>query len=320
MIRSNNASHISILKFLTLALFMAGALAGCSLPSFDFGSDDDEEVELWHSHDEFVRLEARNGGAPNNQPIKLSRERIKGALRNIFVRQTIKDDPTPLFSEVDLQIIGRYTEEGLAKASPDQDVTFAIESWHKGFFGLKTEKVITGRFFYVNNQLNLIFGSVMRDAPMHEGYGELSARNPDPRLNPYVPGLRAIRQKADAILSTPSNSGIFRAASNRSDWLIFSPQALVAGGPVAAPGKRAGRPPAGSATAATGDYRQLREEVNRLKQELRKGRQGIPGQQQTPPDSATIEKRLAILEKLHQRGLISAEELAAKRQQILQGL
>jgi len=320
MTRSNNASHISILKFLTLAFFMAGALAGCSLPSFDFGSDDDEEVELWHSHDEFVRLEARNGGAPNNQPIKLSRERIKGALRNIFVRQTIKDDPTPLFSEVDLQIVGRYVEEGLAKASPDQDVTFAIESWHKGFFGLKTEKVITGRFFYVNNQLNLIFGSVMRDAPMHEGYGELSARNPDPRLNPYVPGLRAIRQKADAILSTPSNSGIFRAASNRSDWLVFSPQALVAGGAVAAPGKRAARPPAGSATAATGDYRQLREEVNRLKQELRKGRQGIPGQQQTPPDSATIEKRLAILEKLHQRGLISAEELAAKRQQILQGL
>jgi hypothetical protein len=123
--------------------------------------------------------------------------------------------------------------------------------------------------------------------------------------------MRAIRRKTDVILSTSSNSGIFRAAANRSDWLVFSPQALVAGGPVAAPGKKAAR--------ATGDYRQLREEVNRLKQELRKGRQGIPGQQQGAPDSATIEKRLAILEKLHQRGLISKEELATKRQQILQG-
>ena len=167
MTRSNNASHISILKFLTLAFFMAGALAGCSLPSFDFGSDDDEEVELWPSHDEFVRLEARNGGAPNNQPIKLSRERIKGALRNIFVRQTIKDDPTPLFSEVDLQIIGRYVEEGLPKPSPDQDVTFAIPSWHKGFFDLNSEQVITGRFSYVNNQLTLIFCFFMRYASLH---------------------------------------------------------------------------------------------------------------------------------------------------------
>ena len=312
MIRGNNAFHISILTFLTITLFIAGALPGCSWPSFDFGSDsDDEEVVLWHSHAEFVRLEVRNGGTPNNQPIKLSRERINGALRNIFVRQTIKDNPTRLFSEVDLQTIGRYVEEGLAKASPDQDVTFGIESWHKGLFGLKSQKVITGRFFYVNNQLNLILGSIMGDAPMHGGQAEASARNPDPRLNPYVPGLRAIRRKTDVILSTSSNSGIFRAAANRSDWLVFSPQALVAGGPVAAPGKKAAR--------ATGDYRQLREEVNRLKQELRKGRQGIPGQQQGAPDSATIEKRLAILEKLHQRGLISKEELAAKRQQILQG-
>ncbi|MDP7544101.1 MAG: SHOCT domain-containing protein, partial [Alphaproteobacteria bacterium] len=180
----------------------------------------------------------------------------------------------------------------------------------------KTAKVITGRVFYVNNQMNLIFGSVMRDAPMHGGYAEPSARNPDPRLHPYVPGLRAIRVKADAILSTPSDSGVFRAATNRSDWLVFSPQALVASGPVAAPGKRAHRP----TTAATGDYRQLREEVNRLKQELRKGRQGIPGQQQGASDSATIEKRLTILEKLHQRGLITKEELAAKREQIMRGL
>jgi hypothetical protein len=315
MIRSNIASHMNMLRFFTLVLFLVGTLPGCGWSGFDFSSDD-ENVELWHSHEEFVRLEARDGGSPNNQPIKLSRERIRGALRRVFIRQTLKDDPTPLFSEADLQILGRYLEEGLAKASPNQDVTFAIESWHKGFLGLKTEKVITGRVFYINNQMNLIFGSVMRDAPMHGGYAEPSARNPDPRLNPYVPGLRTIRVKADAILSTPSDSGVFRAATNRSDWLVFSPQALVASGPVAAPGKRAARP----TTAATGDYRQLREEVNRLKQELRKGRQGIPGQQQGASDSATIEKRLAILEKLHQRGLITKEELAAKREQILRGL
>jgi len=200
MIRSRISSRGNVLIFFTLALFLAGALPGCSWPSFGFGSED-ENVVLWHSFEEFVRLEARDGGSPNNQPIKLSRERIRGALRLIFVRETIKDDPTPLFSEFDIKILGRYIEEGLAKASPGQDVTFALESWHKGFMGLKTETVITGRLFYANNQLNLIFGSIMRDAPMHGGYGELSARNPDPRLNPYVPGLRTIQVKADTILS-----------------------------------------------------------------------------------------------------------------------
>jgi len=315
MIRSKVASHGNALKFFALILFMLGALPGCSLPSFDFGSDDDQEVVLWSSHDEFVRLEARGGGSPNNQPIKLTRDRIRGALRNIFVRQTIKDDPTPLFSEVDLRILGRYLEEGFEKASPDQDLTFAIESWHKGFFGLKTNKIITGRLFYLNKQLNLIFGSLMRDGPMHEGYGELSARNPDPRLNPYVPGLRAIRVKMDAILSTAPNAGVFRAATKRPDWLVFSQKALVDRGPVSAPGKKAY-----PSAAATGDYRKLREEVNRLRKELHQGRQNIPGQQKTKPDSATIEKRLAILEKLHKRGLITKEELASKREQILHGL
>ena len=314
MIRSKVASHGSVLRFFALILFMLGALPGCSLPSFSFSSDDDQEVVLWRSHDEFVRLEARDGGSPNNQPIKLSRNRINGALRNVFVRLTRKDSPTPLFSEVDLQILGRYFEEGLEKASPNQDLTFATESWHKGFFGLKTNKIITGRLFYLNNHLNLIFGSVMRDGPMHEGYGELSARNPDVRLNPYVPGLRTIKVKMNAILSTAPNSGILRAATNRPDWLVFPSQALVDRG-VGAPGRRA-YPTA----AATGDYLKLREEVNRLKQELHQGRQNIPGQQQTTPDSATIEKRLAILEKLHKRGLITKEELAAKREKILLGL
>ncbi len=314
MTRSNNASRISVFGVFAVALFIAGALPGCSLPSFDFSSDDDE-VMLWKSHQEFVRLEPRDGGSPNNQPIRLSRERIRGALRLIFFRIELKDDPTPLFTEIDLKILGRYMEEGLAKATPDQDVTFALQSWHRAFLGLQTERILTGRAFYANNQLNLIFGSIMRDAPMHGGYGEPSARNPDPRLNPYVPGLRAIQVKQSAILSTAPNSGIFRAAKNRPNWLVLSPKALVARGPVAAPGKRA-YPTA----KATGDYRQLREEVNRLKHELRQGRQGVPGQQQTPPDSATIEKRLAILEKLHQRGLISKEELAIKREQILRGL
>jgi hypothetical protein len=315
MVRSKIASRGNTLAFLVTALFLAGGLSGCSW--LGLGSED-EKVKLWQSHLEFVRLEARDGGSPNNHPIKLSREKIRGAMRLIFIRQSRKDDFVPLFSDYDIKILGRYISEGFAKASPGQDVTFAIQSWYKAFMGLKTEKVITGRLFYVNNQLNLIFGSLMKPAPMFGGQDEQSlAKNPDPRLNPHIPGLRTIKIKQKAIISTPANSGVFRAAANRPDWLVFSPKALAARGQVAAPGKPVAAPrksPPPAATPATGDYRQLREEVD---QKLRRPRQGIPGQQQALPDSTTIEKRLAILEKLHKRGLITKEELAAKREQIL---
>ena len=313
-------SRGNTLAFLVTALFLAGGLSGCSWLSL--GSED-EKVELWQSRLEFVRLEARDGGSPNDHPIRLSREKIRGAMRLIFVQENRQDDLVPLFADYDLKILSRYVSKGFAKASPDQDVTFAIESWHEGFMGLKTEKVITGRLFYVNNQLNLIFGSLMKPAPMFGGQDEQSlAKNPDPRLNPYVPGLRIIKIKQKARISTPRDSGVFRAAANRPDWLVFFPKALAARGRVAAPVKpaaapRQSRPPV--ATQATGDYRQLREEVDRLKQELRQPRPGIPGQQQAPPNSATIEKRLAVLEKLHKRGLITNEELVVKREQILRG-
>lgn len=315
MMRNRSVSRPDVSTIFAVFFFLStGLLSGCSWPSFDLFSSDNEVI--WRSHDEFVRLESRDGGSPNAQPIKLSRERIRGALRLIFVKESAKEDAFPLFSEYDIKILGLYLEKGLAKANPGQDVTFAITSWHKGFFGLQTERVITGRVFYVNNQLNVIFGSIMRDAPMHAGKGELTARNPDPRLNPYVPGLRAIRVKQSVIMSTPPQSGVFRATAKRPNWLVFTSKALMAHGPVAAPEQRVAYP----TTAVSSDFQQLREEVNRLKQELRGGRKSIPGQQQSPPDSATIERRLAILEKLHQRGLITKEELAAKREQILRGL
>jgi hypothetical protein len=321
MVRSKIASRGNTLAFLVTALFLAGGLSGCSW--LGLGSKD-EKVKLWRSQMEFVRLEARDGGSPNDHPKKLSREKIRGAMRLIFVQENRKDDLVPLFSDYDIKILGRYVSEGFAKASPSQDVTFAIQSWHKGFMGLKTEKVITGRLFYVNNQLNLIFGSLMKPAPMFGGQDEQSlAKNPDPRLNPHIPGLRIIKIKHKAIISTPSNSGVLRRAKNRPDWLVFPPKALAARGQVAAPGKPVAAPwksPPPAATPTTGEIRQLREELDRMKQDLRRPRQGIPGQQQAPPVSTTIEKRLSILENLHKQGLITREQLEAKREQILRGL
>jgi len=303
-------------------------LSACAVPDFDLG---DGEEELWRSGNYFIRIEPQDkvrGKAPqpNQQPVNIARDRIRGALRLVFIKPSRNADVVALFSDYGVEILGRYLQEGLAKAGPTQDVTFAIATTRKVVLGLKEQKVITGRVFFVNNQLNIIFGSLDRDAPMFGGDGELAQKEKAAlRLNPYVPGLRSLRLRQEGILSTPKNSGVFKpVGSNRPDWLVFTTQALTPRSTVATPTRK--KAPSGG----NGDYQQLRGEIESLKQELRRqqgqpaGRapapQPLPQAQPLPPGvTQPMAERLGVLDRLYQNGLISQQEYMAKRNQILQG-
>jgi len=319
------------IRFGRIAAIMLVALLGlsaCSIPDFD-GTGGEEE--LWRSENYFIRIQPQDkvrGKAPkpNQQPVNITRDRIRGALKLVFIKTMPKVDAVPLFSDYGITLLGRYLQEGLAKAGPTQDVTFAISTTRKIMLGLKEQKVVTGRVFFVDNQLNIIFGSLDRDAPMFGGDAELAQKEKaEFRLNPYVPGLRSLRLRQEATLTTPKNSGVFRpAGSTRPDWLVFSTQALTPRSAVAAPAQK--NAPAGG----NSDYQQLRGELEELKQELRRqqgqpaGRapapQPLPQAQPLPPGTTeSMAQRLGVLDRLYQNGLIGQQEYMAKRNQILQG-
>lgn len=335
MVRSKTASAAYILPFAALVIVLSSSLSGCSdisegferLGNFRFsealgGASREVEV-LWESGAQFVRLEPQDSPkegtwAPNSQPVKFSREWIRGALRLILVKQSPKDDAVPLFTDENIHVLGRYLEEGLAKARPDQDVTFAVAIGRTALLELlKEPKVTTGRVFFAGNQLNLIFGSILRDGSMdggnpktvieyHDGTRNTVSKYDGPWLKPYTPGRRDISMKQSVILSTPPQSGVYRAAGvNRVDWLVITGQARVAQGPVTAP---QGWPPTGS-----GYYQQPAPGVGGPQPWGR-------GQRQAPPTSSqTTKERLTVLKRLYENGLISQEQYTAKQNQILQG-
>ncbi|MBT4770634.1 MAG: hypothetical protein HOO00_08965, partial [Rhodospirillaceae bacterium] len=295
------------IRFGRIAAIMIATLLGvsaCALP--DFESTGGEE-NLWRSENYFIRIAPQDkvrGKAPksNQQPVNIARDRIRGALKLVFIKATPKADAVPLFSDYGMDILGRYLQEGLAKAGPAQDVTFAISTTRKIMFGLEEQKVVTGRVFFVDNQLNIIFGSLDRDAPMFGGDAELAQKEKaELRLNPYVPGLRSLSLRQKATLTTKKNSGVFRpAGSTRPDWLVFSAQALTPRSAVAAPANK------NSPSGSNSDYQQLRGELEKLKQELRRqqgqpaGRapapQPLPQAQPLPPGTTeSMVQRLGVL-------------------------
>jgi len=263
------------------AIVAVAATAGCSL----FGSDSKsaESVEqkidkdVWHMRDMFVRLEAQDkpkgaAVAPNQHPVNVTQEQLYNALSQITIKTSDKLGYLPLFTEFELGVLSKNVSDGLAEARPDQDVTFAVVGWHKGagVFSISEQEVTTGRVFYQNGQINLIIGAAHRPVDEGENYATRSAETGDRRLDPFVPGMRSFTQPHKWQIAAAPGSGVYSApGGQRSDWLVFSAQALAA-----APPPSADRP-ANNAAEQT-RYEQLQKQVDQLQQQLQGMRQNQP--------------------------------------------
>ena len=270
-------------------LFILGATSACSL----FGSDDSTAVdtgaggkveqkvekEIWTMRDMYVRLEpqdsAKGGGTPLNQhPVNVADSQLYNAFSQITIKTNEKIGYVPLFTDFELDVLSRHIAEGLAQASPNQDVTFAIVGWHKGgggmFASVGSQQVTTGRVFYQNGRINLIIGEAHRDVSEGEDYATKEAGTGDRRLDPFVPGMRGFTQSHKWVLAAAPSAGVYGApGGRRSDWLVFSAQALAAA-PPAAPGTRS----TGPSAAEQARYDQLQQQVNQLQQQLQNMHQG----------------------------------------------
>ena len=102
-------------------------------------------------------------------------------------------------------------------AKPNEDVVFTIEAWYKQK-GLSSNRVTSGRIFYNNYGLNLVFGSILRKGNMQETDPMLAAGiNPDLKSNPYVPGSRFQTIKSKFKLSALPNSGVLDRLQQKID-------------------------------------------------------------------------------------------------------
>ena len=316
--------YIAILFSLCLSSLV---LQGCSMsmPEWSDFWDDNIVEKLWTQRKEYVYIEKQdlvNGKKPrpNQHPVKIARQHIRDALALVYVQEGPKEDKVPLFDEYHQAILGRYFEEGLAQAKPDEDLTFVVSIWYKGMMGIRQAQVSTGRVFYDGKNLNMIFGEILRGAQMFEDEALESGKDADIKRYPFIPGLRGLKINPKVILSTVDKSAVFNK-KGRSEWLLFSKKALLSG-PI-----RSAKKSGSGAGGASEDYDDLRKEIEALKRQVRKGR----GRESSPSDdrrarspspttsAQETEEKLTILENLRKRGLISEQEYREKRQYVLDG-
>jgi hypothetical protein len=274
--------RIWILAVLALSCF---GVAGCSMVK-SITTSDKEAKQLFKSRDQYVRIVKQDSGkgqavAKNDQPVELDSELIRAALNTLEIMLPGMEKSQPVFTDTQLDMLAKYLSQGLTQAGPNEDVIFAIIDNFKAVYGLtKEQKFTSGRAFYQDGKLNIIFGKIQEDYKSYGMYAPV-----DRRLYPLSPGVRSVAsQHTWKLLEHPDMQFQMIANGLRSDWIKLDLAAMTAR---AAMGEQAAR--SGNAV----------------------GEGGVISVHKT------VEERLKTLNELKDKKLITDEEYQKKRAAIL---
>lgn len=268
-------------------LVLAVALTACATT----GARD--VIYVYQSDDNFVRLEPIEPGAPpNSHPAVIAANQLTRLLADLQVTGGASVGKAPVFLPQELETIVPPLVSALARAEPNQDVTFAVTA-PRGFAGRFASKTLTtGRVFVSGDSLNLIFGVIQQPLdPEPAGY--YSARHP------IVPGTRS--RRIDFAARIEPGSGRFY--ERRPDWLVFDGAAKPATSTPSAPPPASAvptTPPASGAEPKPGGEAPSTPSVDSKAQE--------------------IENKLRVLDALRKRGAITEQEYQERRRAVLEQL
>lgn len=288
------------------------------------------DAEIWSRTDEFVRLEPQDdsGAPPNDHPVQLEARQVGTMLSALQAGFEDEDDPVPVFSREEVAVLGRAIAEGLARAEPGQDVTFSTIGSHKTGHLLGRQMVNTGRVFYRDGKLNVVFGEVHGEYRKKNVYGQ--------RSEDFRPRRAASRTTPpDAEWRLEETAGAERYAAGgqeRPDWVLLAPdaapamtQAPAAGKATAAreqPAPAAARRPAQQARSAEerlADLKKLRDD-DLIPEEVYGAKVQEILDTEAAAQSAGVENRLRALKDLRQKGLIPEETYRSRLQAIVDEL
>lgn len=287
---------------------------------------------LWRSRDLYVRMAPQEKSdapvAPNAHPAHRSPDDIRALLKSVQVRLSGTEAPAPVFTEPELAILGDAVARGLSQATPKEDIVFAIAGYRRVVLGtLKEPRVTTGRIFFHQRTLNIIFREIQGE------YQYLADR----RLESLLPGSRNA-PTTHAWTLVPQAGQKFSAVggANCSDWLLLDPDIILAGADQAreqAQRRQRIVEEADQLRQQISEWeaaqQELKQEVETLQKDIRTLQQKKPSGEQPSPSRTgnmsgaqglSYEERLSTLRRLRDKGLLSEREYQAKRQEILDEL
>ncbi|ADJ27025.1 hypothetical protein [Nitrosococcus watsonii] len=311
------------LSFICFFILCLVACGGNSVIKEKAGRNEEGQI-LWQAGEQYVRLSPSDGAVGNQHPAAVTPEEMRVVLESLFVpeRRFIRKKLNPVFSPGEIQVLSSALSQGLALAGPNQDVTFVTIGIQQGTFA-KVRKANTGRVFFRDGKLNIIFGMLhdeVRDQDRQTG------EEIDRRLHPFVIGSRLFETKLSDVIALGEGKAFYldpESGEEREDWLVLDIPTLVANAkadPNTPPGKQqVDSPLAEDIERSKQETQSLKEDLAKVKEVLFELKEELLELQQGG-SYATIEARLQSLKNLYDNKLINSDEYRLKRGELLKGL
>jgi len=316
-------------RFSTARLLLLVSLCAMTVPAVqadllpDLFKKTPIEREIWKEGEQYVGLAVQDtGAAPNQHPTELDVGEVRDALRSLELWEKggllREEQSTPVFTQGQAETLGRYLSEALARAKPNQDALFVVRGYGSiALDTLKEREWTSGRAFFVDGKLNLIIGSfkVKKDRGKRNAEASYGVLNDYSDLY-FDTGSRGERsaKMPGRVVSTIGVSFAGGEGGGRPDWIILDvAKAAVAyrEGLIPEDEKKRETKARQEAAKLTIERRQMREEMARLRQELKELKSGGGA------SASSVEERLSPLEPLKSKSLISDEEYQRRRSEIL---
>ena len=296
----------------------------------DFFSKPEISKNIWKEQEQYVALstQGKRGEAfpPNAHPATLEVEDIRDALQSLEVWSEggffRNEESHPVFASGQAEVLGRYVAEALLKAKSTEDIIFTVRGYGKlALDTLKEREWSSGRIFYADGKLNIIIGTYRLKKDRGIKNAEAAHGVIDNYADLYFdPGnrLKNTGKMEGRIVTTEGVSIPTAAEGGRSDWVAINvPIAAQAYREALIPEeqKKTTEKVKQESAKLTLERRQMREEMARLRQQIKELGSGEAGAQ-----TKSLEERLATLQALRAKNLITDEEYQRRRDEILQDI
>jgi hypothetical protein len=283
---------------------------------------DDEDIIWQGATNNYFKYDEQDSSrdGKNDHPIALVEKEIIDALTALEYTETNilnVESIVSVFSYSQVRLLAEYLSIGLSKAKPEQDIIFVIGGKKSKLIVLKTKTFLTGRAFYKDNKLNIIIGEFdfARNAAFET---VLDPGDTGEIAYSFSFGSRTSKSNkfAKAMIGIPGVVQQTVKGKVRLDWLQIDTK-LAAEAYLAAkkekenPQLNQDRSLQVEAAKLARQRREMRAEMARMRKDMEHRNNN------TSSTAKSIEERMTTLDKLLEKELISQEEYAVKRKEIL---
>ena len=311
------------LNQIVIIFFTCNVLFSTSVSSASLFKEDKNVI--WQSglnrYVKLVDIEKSKFGS-NEHPVNLKERELKYALRALKVPDdgffSDEEDVKNVFTTSQIQLLSNALVKGFKKAKPGQDILIALEKNETKILGLQELRFLAARLFYKEGKLNIIFGEYdfFRSKAFEAEY-DPSGRG----AIPYDFNFGSRGKASNIFKKQPAVNfiGIENKVQKkiRYDWFVIDVKAAARSYLAEIDKENAPKETTADkalkleASKMAKQRREMRAEMARMRKEM---------EQQNNAGGASvesIEERMAILDQLLDKKLITQEEYDNKRKEIL---